>query len=191
MLTDFSFDIMSEIYARLAAYVYLENDLPSPKTVFSLLKSKRLTLSIAESVTGGEVASTLIKNNDGASEFIKEGIVCYSNESKQKSLGVSALTISKHTAVSSEVAYEMAAGMLNKAKTDLVVCTTGYASTADKPQNQGLCYIAIGDQNEIHIYKNYFYGTREHVISQVCQAVNYYIIKKLRKNDFHFLNNKL
>ena len=58
---------------------------------------------------------------------------------------------------------------------------------AQKDNNpSGLCYIAVGDKREIHVYKNMFKGNSNEIIESVTMASYFYIIKKLKKNDFHF-----
>ena len=75
-----------------------------------LLLERKITVSLAESCTGGMIASALA-DWPGASEALLEGCVCYTNEAKMRTLGVSAETLGKHTAVSAQCAGEMARGM--------------------------------------------------------------------------------
>ena len=74
----------------------------------------------------------------------------------------------------------MAIGLLKKG-CDIAVATTGYAG-----DNTGENYIAIGDKNAVHVYKNIFCMSRENAIDNLCKAGNFYLIKKLRSNDFYF-----
>ena len=75
-----------------------------------LLLERKITVSLAESCTGGMIASALV-DWPGVSEALLEGCVCYTNEAKMRTLGVSAETLGKHTAVSAQCAGEMARGM--------------------------------------------------------------------------------
>lgn len=115
-----------------------------------LLKAKKLSLSTAESCTGGGVAA-LITSVPGSSEYFKGGIVAYSNEIKTALLHVSAETLKKHGAVSRETVTEMVKGAMNTLKTDCAVATSGVAGpgggTPEKPV--GTVWIAVAYKNEI------------------------------------------
>ncbi|MDR0818204.1 MAG: competence/damage-inducible protein A [Oscillospiraceae bacterium] len=104
------------------------------------LKAKNLTLSSAESVTGGLIAKRLT-DIPGSSAVFKGGVVSYSDEAKIALLGVSADTLDKYGAVSSETAREMALGAKAKLGTDFAVATTGNAGPDGEPL--GLVYVAI------------------------------------------------
>ena len=91
-----------------------------------LLKAKNLSLSTAESCTGGGIAA-LITSVPGSSEYFNGGIVAYSNEIKQDLLHVSAETLARHGAVSRETVVEMVKGAMKTLKTDCAVATSGIA----------------------------------------------------------------
>jgi len=131
---------------------------------FSLLMKTGQRLSVAESFTGGLIASSLI-SIPGASAFMHEAVVAYSDAAKINRLGVDKGTIEKHTAVSADTAYEMAAALLVDGNADVVVATTGYAGpSAPNRSLLGECYIAVGDRNRIHIYKHKLTGGRENIM---------------------------
>jgi nicotinamide-nucleotide amidase len=104
------------------------------------------TLAVAESCTGGLVAHRLTET-PGSSSYFMEGVVTYSNEAKQRLLGVPAALIERHGAVSAEVAEAMAEGAKARAGTDFGLSVTGVAGpsggTPEKPV--GLVYIALAD----------------------------------------------
>lgn len=111
------------------------------KALVETLKNKCLTITTAESCTGGMVASSIV-NISGASEIFKEGCITYSNEAKERVLGVKHETLEQYKAVSEEVAREMAEGAVNKTGADISVSVTGVAGPSkedDKPV--GLVYI--------------------------------------------------
>ena len=168
------------IYSRISKFVYAESDINIFNVAYEILKANNLTISFAESVTGGNLAGNFIKNNPGASSVIKQSFVTYSDQAKKDLLGVSDITLKDKGAVSSQTAYEMAIGLLKKG-CDIAVATTGYAG-----DNTGENYIAIGDKNAVHVYKNIFCMSRENAIDNLCKAGNFYLIKKLRSNDFYF-----
>lgn len=115
-----------------------------------LLKSRNLSLSTAESCTGGGIAS-LVTSVPGSSEYFNGGIVAYSNEVKMSLLHVSAETLEKHGAVSCETVTEMVKGAMKTLKTDCAVATSGIAGpgggTPEKPV--GTVWIAAAYKNEI------------------------------------------
>lgn len=128
--------------------------------VVNLLKDNGLTLSTAESCTGGLIASSIV-DVPGSSEVFYEGVVTYSNESKVKRLGVSPLTLDNYGAVSEQTASEMVKGLLESG-TDIAVSTTGIAGpgggTKEKPV--GLVYIAVASKDYLKVEKCNFDGDR-------------------------------
>ncbi len=94
--------------------------------VYELLKKYHLTLSTAESATGGLIASTLI-NVPGISEFFEEGYVTYSNAAKVKMIHVNAATIETYGVVSNETAADMAESVAKTAGTNASLSVTGVA----------------------------------------------------------------
>ena len=112
-----------------------------------LLKAKKMTLSTAESCTGGSIAA-LITSVPGSSEYFKGGVVAYSNEVKMNMLHVSPETLQKYGAVSRETVIEMAQGVMESMKTDCAVATSGIAGpgggTPEKPVGTIWMAVACG-----------------------------------------------
>lgn len=131
-----------------------ENNSPLEVTVGELLKKKNLTVSTAESCTGGSIAARLT-SIAGSSEYFTGGIVAYSNEVKMEILRVSPLTLKEHGAVSEATVVEMVKGAMKALKTDCAVATSGIAGpgggTPEKPV--GTVWIAAGYKNEIRTYR--------------------------------------
>lgn len=116
-----------KIIARLSEfYIGAGEHLSFEASVLGLLKEKKQTLSVAESLTGGMVMEELTAVS-GASEVLKGGFVTYQNELKINLLGVNASTIDQYTVVSAEVAMEMAEQCLRKCHTDYALSLTGVA----------------------------------------------------------------
>lgn len=115
-----------------------------------LLRSANLTLSTAESCTGGGVAAR-ITSVPGSSDYFMGGIVAYANEVKHELLHVSMETLEKRGAVSRETVIEMAKGAMKTLKTDCAIATSGIAGpgggTLEKPV--GTIWIAVAYKNEI------------------------------------------
>ena len=156
--------IEKEIIRRLGNNVYATEDVDIEEVVAKLLIEKGLTISTAESCTGGMIAGTLI-NYPGISEVFLEGAVTYSNEAKHNRLGVKNETLDKYGAVSEETAREMAIGIAQTSKTDVSIVTTGIAGpgggTLEKPV--GLVYIGVYVKGEVKIQRCIFSGNRNKI----------------------------
>jgi nicotinamide-nucleotide amidase len=122
--------------------------------VWHLCVERQLTLSVAESCTGGLTAS-MITDIPGSSKIFKQGFVVYSNEAKIRELGVEADIIAQHGAVSSETVEAMARGLKDKTGADIAIGISGIAgpdgATPDKPV--GLVYIAVLYRGKLRIKK--------------------------------------
>lgn len=133
-----------KIRERIGKFIYGEGEETLESVLGRVLKEKEKTVAVAESCTGGLVAHR-ITNVPGASDYFKNGVVAYSNEAKTAVLGVSADTIKKQGAVSSQCAIQMAQGVRRISKTDYGIGITGIAGpaggSAQKPV--GTVHIAI------------------------------------------------
>lgn len=172
--------LLSEVADILKDCTYSYDDSVSlSEKVASILISQNKTLGVAESFTGGNIAASLV-SVEGISASLKEGIVCYSNEAKIKRLRVPNNIIKNYGAVSDETAYEMAANLLVDGKYDYVLATTGNAGpTSEKPNEVGVCYIAVGTKDAVDVYKCAFSGNRDEVIKDGTQTALYYLYKAL------------
>lgn len=130
-------------------------------SVRTLMTRAHLTVSTAESVTGGLAGATLVSVS-GASNFFSGGIVAYSNESKVKLLGVRKRTLSVHGAVSSETAIEMASGARALFESSISVSCTGIAGPAGETEHKpvGLVYLAIASDGGARAVERRFEGDR-------------------------------
>ncbi|MCH5160008.1 MAG: nicotinamide-nucleotide amidohydrolase family protein [Clostridiales bacterium] len=160
-------------------YVYASADQSLAKTVVDLLNSLGKTLSTAESITGGLIASNIV-DIAGASTVLKEGVVTYSNSSKSSRLSINPHYIDEHGAVSQQVAQEMARG-LRKNGSDIAISTTGFAGPAADDGRVGLCYIGIATEKGLSVYKNVFYGDRNSIRSQAANTALYLVLKTITK----------
>ena len=146
-------------------------------TVKNLVK-KEITISLAESCTGGLIAHSITKTS-GVSKIFICGLVCYSNESKKKYLLIKENDLIKYGAVSKFIATKMVNNLYNLQKTKITISTTGIAgpkgSTKEKPV--GLVYIGIKYKNKNYIYKKNFTGTR----LTIQKKTRDFIFKKINK----------
>lgn len=174
-------EITRYIVSNLKDNIYAEFETTLGERLFDVLKLKGLRLSVAESFTGGRVVSAVIANS-GASSFVNEGVVSYSNQSKIKRLGVSEKDLQTHGAVSSVVAYQMAAGLLRSEDTDVAIATTGIAGpkSDDTKKPVGLCYVAVGTKNGVYAYRLNLSGSREEITETAKNSALFLAIKNLK-----------
>ena len=138
-----------------------------------LLNTKGLSLAVAESCTGGLIGD-MLTNVPGISENFLEGTVTYSNEAKNKRLGVRPETNTRYGAVSQETAREMAVGIMNSSGADIGLAVTGIAGpgggTVEKPV--GLVFIAVAMNDEVDVKQFQFSGDRKRKNSTAKQALD-------------------
>ncbi len=134
----------NEIYTHAGKYIYGENNDTLEKVVFEKLKKKNLTLSCAESCTGG-MLSSMITRIPGSSEVLMGGMVCYSIKSKKDILGVPADLLEEYGPVSEQVAMSMAENVIGLFHSDIGISITGNAgpSSGDDKSKTGDLFIAI------------------------------------------------
>ncbi len=149
---------------RLGKSVYAEGETNMETEVAKLLLNQKKTIAVAESCTGGEISSQLVRY-PGISEVFLEGCVTYTNESKMKRLGVSEETLAKFGAVSKETALEMAEGIAKTTGAEIGIATTGVAGpdggTEEKPV--GLVYIGIYKNGVAEAREYRFAGSRNKI----------------------------
>ena len=160
--------VVSEVQKRFGAHIFSMDDMETlEEAVVRLLRKEGLTLSTAESCTGGMLSSRLI-NVAGVSDIYKEGFITYSDDAKHKLLGVSKETLKAHTAVSRETAYEMAVGCAKAAGADVALAVTGIAGpdggTDEKPV--GLVYISCYYKGSTYVQELHLNGNRSKIREQ-------------------------
>ena len=171
--------IVKKLYNRISEFIIGEDDDRIENTIYECLNSgeKPLTISTAESCTGGMIASKLIEV-PGISENFIESIVSYSNEAKIKRLKVKKETLEKYGAVSEEVAREMLAGL----NTDIGISTTGIAGPDGGTKNKpvGLVYIGIKVKDEVKIFRRELKGDRNKIRQRAMMHALYNLLKILK-----------
>ena len=152
----------------------------SIEQIISKLIEKNITISTAESCTGGSLGK-IITSFAGVSSIYGYGFITYANEAKEKLLGVSHETLEKYGAVSYQTALQMALGAKRVSGSDIAVSVTGIAGpgggTKEKPV--GLVYIAIADKNGTEYRKLNLGGNRDEVRTQTCNEVFKLIEKRI------------
>ncbi len=161
--------ILETIQTTIGDAVYSTNNEALHEVCGKLLMKKNMTLSVAESCTGGLIASTIV-SMPGSSAFFTEGAVTYANSAKQNRLNVKEETLSKYGAVSRETALEMAEGMRVSSGSNIALSVTGIAGpdggTEAKPV--GLVYIGLADQKGAEAYEFRLSGNRERIRQLAC-----------------------
>jgi nicotinamide-nucleotide amidase len=130
-------------------------------SVVKKLLKKKATLSVAESITGGGLAAAITEVAGSSSVFLG-GVIAYADEIKISELKVDAKTLKKFTAVSEEVAKEMATGVRKKFNTDYAIATTGVAGPGKAyGQKAGTVWIAIASKKEVFAIALALSGSRD------------------------------
>ena len=159
---DFIIDeTVESIKQVLGDSIYGYNDDTLEYIINSLLQRNKKSIAIAESCTGGLVSSRLTDIPNASKSYIN-GIICYSNESKIRVLGIKEEILHSYGAVSKETATAMAARVKEISRTDIGLSITGIAGpdggTIEKPV--GLCYIGLAFEDSVNTYKCLFNGNR-------------------------------
>ncbi|HZY35707.1 MAG TPA: competence/damage-inducible protein A [Mucilaginibacter sp.] len=151
----------AKIVERVKNVVVAEKDITIEKAIMDAMEKKGLTLSVAESCTGGYI-SHLFTQHPGSSKVFLGGGVTYSNELKQSILGVKKETLEQFGAVSEETVREMVAGALTRFNSDYAIAVTGIAGpdggTPEKPV--GTVWVAVANVNKIFAKKLTFGNKR-------------------------------
>ncbi len=154
-------EIDEEVKHRLGMDIFGEDGDTLESVIGKMLMGEKLTLSVAESCTGG-LLSQRITNIPGSSKYFKGGMVCYTNEAKEKLLGIPMKEIEEFGAISEEMAKSMAEHVRRKMDSDYSISVTGIAGpeggTVDKPI--GLVFIAIDDKENVQVEKLTLSGDR-------------------------------
>lgn len=154
--------MLQELKKRFGNYIFtMDENVTMEESIVDLLKEKQMIVTTAESCTGGLLSGRIL-NVPGASAVYKEGYITYSNEAKEKLLGVSHETLETYGAVSYETAREMAAGAARSAGADVALAVTGIAGpdggTKEKPV--GLVYIGCFVKGKVRAEEFHFTGNR-------------------------------
>jgi nicotinamide-nucleotide amidase len=156
--------VEKEIRALLGSYVFGAENESLGSVVGRMLREKGVSLSVAESCTGGLVGH-LVTNVPGSSRYFLGGVQVYSNRSKAELLGVKAATLDRHGAVSDETVREMATGVRHLLKADLGLAVSGIAGpdggTDEKPL--GTVHIGLASERDTFCGRYRFWGNREQV----------------------------
>ena len=149
-----------KIVEQVKEFVIIEADIPLEKAIIDFMASRNLTLSTAESCTGGYIAHQ-ITQHAGSSKVFLGGAVTYSNEMKNSMLSVSEETLKNYGSVSEETVKEMAQGALKNYHSDYSISVSGIAGPDGGTENKpvGTVWIAVAGKNKT-ITKKFQFGNK-------------------------------
>lgn len=169
------------VIERLGGAVYTTGKETLPETVGRIMRSRQITLALAESCTGG-LLSEMLTAGRGASRYYQGGVCTYSNDSKTRVLGVRESSLDLHGAVSTEVAYEMAEGAKNVFQSDYALSVTGIAGptggSADKPV--GLVHLGLATPESCRTFTHQFTGDRIAIQQRAANMALWHLFQELR-----------
>lgn len=175
-------ELVKELYSMVGEYILGEDMENLAEVLAYKMKTEGKTLAVAESCSGGAIASS-ITQKAGASEYFKGGVVAYSNAVKENVLGVKSSTLAEHGAVSEETATEMVRGVLKLMDADYAIATTGIAGpgggTPEKPV--GTVWIAVASKDEVFAQKMTFGDDRLRVIERTANQAFANMLKLITK----------
>ena len=176
-------EMQDKVEKVIGAYVYGYDNDTMPEVLGKELLLRQQTIAFAESCTGG-LASSMMTDVPGSSEYVKGSVISYTDKVKNQILNVSKTTLAKKGAVSEETALEMARGVRESIGSDIAVSITGLAGpgggTRKKPV--GLVFIAVADANGESCRKFNFAGTRKQIKHRAAMAALGFALDRLKEN---------
>jgi len=174
--------ITTEMVKRLGHHIYTMENMDLVDVILKRCIQLNATISTAESCTGGLLSNWIVEKSGASAVFI-EGVTTYSNESKEKRLGVSHQLLETFGAVSYEVAEAMVKGLLKVSGTTFGISITGIAGpmggTDEKPV--GLVYIGVGSYEDIQIYEHHFMGNRDRIRQNAAKWALIHLWEKIKE----------
>lgn len=177
--TDLIKETSNKIYDELGEFIYSEDNISLPQVILDKLIKNNLTIAVAESCSGGLLASSFVDLPNASKAFLG-GVVTYCDKSKMNLLNVSEKNLQKYGAVSHEVAYDMAKNVCDVFGSDIGLSVTGIAGptggTKQKPV--GLIFIAICIKNQVFVKQLNLIGNREKIRNKtVVEILNFLRLK--------------
>jgi len=177
--------IAQQIILKIAKYVVVADDIALEKAILDQMKARKLTLSTAESCTGGYIAH-LLTQHAGSSAVFAGGAVAYSYDLKESILGVKHQTLTNFGAVSEQTVKEMAQGAIVHFKTDYAIAVSGIAGPdggmPGKPV--GTVWIAIASQHQV-VAKLFTFGNKRIQNIERSATAAFIMLLNLLKQDLN------
>ncbi len=172
---------ISTIYERLRKFIFSDEDTTLYQLALDLLTLHNTSITICETITGGNISSEFNKCISNAKHLLCQSLIFSSANSILNNTSCNPQIINSYGLVSVESTYELASSILEKNSDGMVLVTCG-----DLDSESHTCYIAVGDSDGIHVYKNTCIGTRNQIVDTVSKCAVFYLIKKLKQNDLFF-----
>lgn len=169
-------DIVANICTKLSKFIYSTEDTDLYETVNNLLTIQKKKIVISEMLTYGNISLNLSKINNNLIEF---SYIFNSFESVLQKLKLDECIVRQFGKYSVNTVYELDNLLLQNSTSDIAVFILGHPT-------QDQCYIAIGDIDGIHVYKNKILKFNDSLIKNISDTTLFYLIKKLRQNDLQF-----
>lgn len=183
---------VKELYPIAGKYIVGEDMETLPEAVAQMLRVNSKTLASAESCTGGAIASK-ITSMAGASKYFRGGVIAYSNEVKECTLGVKHSTLEQFGAVSSETVSEMALGVRERLNADYGIATSGIAGpgggSPEKPV--GTVWMAVAGPDGVTVQLKKYGDDRLRTIERACNEVFAMLIHKIKEDNAKAIENQL
>jgi nicotinamide-nucleotide amidase len=181
-------EVISELKKKFGVSLVSEEDRSLVEVVGDLLIERGKKVAVAESCTGGMLAS-LLTSVAGSSNYFERGWVTYSPESKMELLGVKKEHIEQFGVVSYQVALDMAEGVRRQVKVDFAIGITGYAGPGGgTPENPvGTVYIGLAYQNKVKAFRFGFYGLERREVQLMSSYTTLDMLRRLILYDESFL----
>jgi nicotinamide-nucleotide amidase len=177
--------IETEIRYLMGPCVFATGEQRMEDVLGEMLRKRHLTISVAESCTGGLIGH-LLTNVPGSSDYFLGGMITYSNESKRDLLGVSSKTLETHGAVSNPTVQEMARGVRERLDSNIGLSVSGIAGpaggTAVKPV--GTVHIGLATNDKVLSGKYQFQGTREEIKLNTAMMALDWVRRYLHEDPF-------
>ncbi len=167
-------NIVSDICEKLAKFIYATEDISLYDMALTLLGLRGKKIIIGETLTLGNITRKLSENG---SDRVSEAFIFTNTQSVLKHTKVSPKVIEQYGMYSVNTVYELTNSMLEMSSADVALFTLG-----DKTQSD-TCFMAIGDLDGIHVYKNKMNDMGDGLINNLSDTAVFYLIKKLKQND--------
>ncbi|MBE5738407.1 MAG: hypothetical protein E7354_01555 [Clostridiales bacterium] len=167
-------DIVSDICNKLKKFIYATDDISIYDMALDLLSIRGKKIILAETLTFGNVTKRLSVRPE---KRITDSFIFTNKESLVKCTKINPKVIETHGMYSVNTVYELANSLLELSNADISVFILGDTNESD------ICYIAIGDVDGIHVYKNKINDKSDNLIENISKTAIFYLIKKLKRND--------
>lgn len=169
-------DVISNICAKLNKFIYSTDDESIYETASHLIEIQNKKIAVAETITLGNICKQMSLVND---KNISTGYLLNNKASIFDTFKVDKKVLDTYGEFSVNAVYELDNILLEKSCCDIAIFVLGN-------RNNDTCYIAIGDIDGIHVYKNKIFSFDDNLIENIAKTAIFYLIKKLRKNDLQF-----